>query len=187
MSAHRKYEHVFSFELTGKIWISGNDKPVLTSADGMERRLHIAEFPESLREDEVIEELPAMLRCEYPAILAWAIEGCLLWQAEGLAKPGAVREAVASYVDVQDIIQEWLDEHCIVHADERIKQGDLYASYAAHVKSVGQGALGSIRLGPELVKRGFGQAKSNGIRYVTGLRLRTIADSAGGYDEIPGF
>ena len=170
LQACRKYEHPFSFKVTHKIFMGGNEKPMLSSADGMERRLHIAEFPNSIPLHEQIPKIEDKLKAEWPAILAWAIEGCLLWQKEGLAKPDAVKNAVREYVDMQDIIHDWLSEKT-EKCDSKVKQTDLYASYSAYIKAAGMGALGSTRLGPELKKRGYIQQKSNGVRYWYGLRL----------------
>jgi putative DNA primase/helicase len=136
----------------------------------MERRLHIAEFPNSIPLHEQIPKIEDKLKDEWPAILAWAIEGCLLWQKEGLAKPDAVKNAVREYVDMQDIIHDWLSEKT-EKCDSKVKQTDLYASYSAYIKAAGMGALGSTRLGPELKKRGYIQQKSNGVRYWYGLQM----------------
>jgi P4 family phage/plasmid primase-like protien len=170
LQACRKYEHPFSFKVTHKIFMGGNEKPMLSSADGMERRLHIAEFPNSIPLHEQIPKIEDKLKDEWPAILAWAIEGCLLWQKEGLAKPDAVKNAVREYVDMQDIIHDWLSEKT-EKCDSKVKQTDLYASYSAYIKAAGMGALGSTRLGPELKKRGYIQQKSNGVRYWFGLQM----------------
>jgi putative DNA primase/helicase len=143
----------------------------------MERRLHIAEFPNSIPLNEQIPKIEEKLKDEWPAILQWAIEGCLLWQKEGLAKPDAVKHAVREYVDTQDIIHDWLSEKTEKGA-AKVKQTDLYASYAAYVKSAGMGALGSTRLGPELKKRGYTQQRSNGIRYWSGLRLIDVISTS---------
>lgn len=179
MTASRKYEHQFEFTMQGKIWISGNDKPHLGSADGMERRIHIANFPKSIPDSEKLEDLPELLEKEWPAILQWAIDGCLLWQKEGLHRPKQVKQAVSEYIDNQDIIGEWLQEHTEPSLTDRVKQTELYKSYADYVKSVGHGAVGNARLGPELLKRGYKQVKTSGVRYVTGLRLITPPPYAG--------
>lgn len=178
--ACRKYENPFEFDPIAKIWISANEPPQLTNADGMERRLHLCEFPPSIPDDEKIENLPDLLRKEYPAILAWCIEGCLMWQAEGLQRPGTVKDNVAAYVENHDVIADWIGE-CLIPCDDRIKQTDLYKSYSDYAKGLGQGALGNVRLAPELVKRGYKQGKSNGIRYWYGFRLKTAVDIDPGY------
>jgi putative DNA primase/helicase len=170
LQACRKYENPFSFKVTHKILMGGNEKPLLSSADGMERRLHIAEFPETIPLHEQIPKIEEKLQDEWPAILAWAIEGCLIWQKEGLSKPEAVKHAVREYVDTQDIISDWLSEKT-QKCDAKVKQTDLYASYSAYIKAAGMGALGSTRLGPELKKRGYVQQKSNGTRFWYGLQI----------------
>ena len=180
--ACRKYENPFEFEPIAKIWLSCNEKPQLTSADGMERRLHVCEFPDTIPEEERILDLPERLKAEYPAILAWAIEGCLLWQKEGLSRPEPVRAAVAEYIDTQDIIADWLGEKT-EKCDDWIRQTDLYRSYHDFAKNAGQGALGSVRLGPELEKRGYTHKKSNGIWRWYGLRLAEKIDTVSSWTE----
>ena len=150
--------------------MGGNEKPLLSSADGMERRLHIAEFPHSIPLNEQIPKIEEKLKDEWPAILAWAIEGCLLWQEKGMIKPNEEKNTVREYKDMQNNNHNWQSEKT-EKCDSKVKQTDLYASYSAYIKSAGMGALGSTRLGPELKKRGYVQQKSNGVRYWFGLQL----------------
>jgi putative DNA primase/helicase len=57
-------------------------------------------------------QLEDKLRPEWPGILRWMIQGCLDWQASGLAPPETVRAATASYFDNQDLFAQWLEEKC---------------------------------------------------------------------------
>jgi putative DNA primase/helicase len=47
---------------------------------------------------------------EHPAILRWAINGCLMWQSMGLAPPARVLDATREYFDSQDTLGEWFSE-----------------------------------------------------------------------------
>ena len=47
-------------------------------------------------------ELAARLQAELPAILAWAIRGCLAWQTQRLAPPASVTAATDGYFTEQD-------------------------------------------------------------------------------------
>ncbi len=72
-------------------------------------------------------------------------------------------------------IDEWLAKCIVRDSAARIKQSDLYKSYAEFVKALG-GTVGNSRIGPELIKRGLDMRKSNGARYFSGFRLRTSED-----------
>ena len=43
-------------------------------------------------------DLAEKLKAEYPAILKWAIEGCMEWQQQGLSPPAVVRDATDEYI-----------------------------------------------------------------------------------------
>jgi len=99
----------FTFLPTFKLIFVGNHKPELQVVDrAMQRRIHVVPFVVNpLRVDP---ELSAKLRGEAPAILAWAVRGCLRWQREGLAAPAVVTAATQDYFTEQDAIGRWLEE-----------------------------------------------------------------------------
>jgi hypothetical protein len=74
-----------------------------------------------------------------------------------------------------DVIDEWFADCIVRDSASRIKQSDLYKSYAEYVNALG-GVVGNSRIGPELIKRGLKQRKSNGVRYFSGCRLRCPVD-----------
>jgi hypothetical protein len=47
---------------------------------------------------------------EHPAVLRWAIDGCLAWQRDGLMLPSSVVEVTEAYFSDQDIIGQWIEE-----------------------------------------------------------------------------
>jgi putative DNA primase/helicase len=50
------------------------------------------------------------LREEWPQILHWIIEGCALWQAEGLSPPDSIKAASKGYIQSQDVMGEFLKD-----------------------------------------------------------------------------
>ena len=78
-----------------------NSRPNADANDfGIWRRLVLLPFERQFVEKPTAEnerlidyELPEKLKAEYPGILAWAVRGCLKWQAEGLQPPERVRAA----------------------------------------------------------------------------------------------
>jgi putative DNA primase/helicase len=66
-----------------------------------------------ITEDSRDAGLPDRLRAEAPGILNWLIEGCLMWQAEGLKMCSEVELATAEYKIDMDIVTEFLNEYTI--------------------------------------------------------------------------
>jgi putative DNA primase/helicase len=75
-------------------------------------------------------DLPRKLEAEHPAILRWAIDGCLQWQAMGLAPPARVTKATDDYFTDQDTLGQWLAE-CTEKQDPSafIRTAALFASW----------------------------------------------------------
>ena len=62
---------------------------------------------------------------EASGILAWAIQGCLDWQRDGLQPPETIMTATAEYFNEQDMVAQWATERC------RIPQMAMLPSAAA--------------------------------------------------------
>jgi putative DNA primase/helicase len=101
----------FDFVPKFKLWIVGNHKPRLDNVDeAMRRRMLLVPFTVQIPPEERDPDLPTKLRAEWPAILRWAIDGCLEWQRIGLAPPAIVTEATDEYFEDQDTIKQWLED-----------------------------------------------------------------------------
>ncbi|HUS53275.1 MAG TPA: phage/plasmid primase, P4 family, partial [Thermohalobaculum sp.] len=103
----------FEFTPQFKLVIAGNHKPGLRSIDeAIRRRFHLVPFTVTIPPEKRDPDLAEHLKAEWPAILAWAIEGCLAWQRDGLAPPESVLAATAHYLEGQDAIAAWIDDCC---------------------------------------------------------------------------
>lgn len=101
----------FTFQPQFTLIIATNHLPQMRSAAGMRRRLQVVPF---LHRPAVPDpELPEKLKAEWPGILAWMIEGALLWQRQGLAPPPAVVDATAEYFEQESALGLWIEERCI--------------------------------------------------------------------------
>jgi putative DNA primase/helicase len=106
------------------------------------------------------------LRAEYPAILCWALDGCLEWQRIGLAPPKIVTDATDEYFDDQDLIKQWLDD-CIGDGGPYAftPTGTLSTSWKNWCEARGMKVGSSQALSDALVDRGFTRKKgTNGVR-----------------------
>ena len=156
-----------SFEFTPqmKLVIVGNNAPSLTTVDeAIKRRFIILPFdhPPKHRDND----LPAKLQKEWPGILAWMIEGCLDWQANGLIRPEVARKATESYFETQDTFQQWLEECCTVGENAADSNDNLWASWQTFAYRHGEEPGNRIRAFPEtLLQKGFAKIRDRfGIR-----------------------
>ena len=120
----------FEFNPTFKLWMYGNHKPTIRGTDeGIWRRVRLIPFTVTIPEGQRDPQLVDKLKAELPGILAWAVQGCLEWQREGLGMPEAVKAATANYRAEQDMLAAFLDECCLI--GPRYKVCLLYTSDAA--------------------------------------------------------
>jgi putative DNA primase/helicase len=97
------------FQPLFKLLIIGNHEPQIENVDdAMRRRIHLIPFTfkPPVRDGKLGEKL----REEYPAILQWMIDGCLLWQKEGLEPPEIVLARTQEYFEEEDRLGLWLEE-----------------------------------------------------------------------------
>jgi phage/plasmid-associated DNA primase len=128
----------------------------------------LAYFAPEQRDPNLFEKL----RREWPGILAWMIEGCLLWQREGLAAPAAVVSATEDYLAAEDITAQWFDERCEQGAAMRESSKALWLSRRNWGDS-NKVPIGSHnQLSEWLHRQGFADCKLDGQRGFRGLRLR---------------
>jgi P4 family phage/plasmid primase-like protien len=110
-----------------KLVFAGNHKPQIQNVtDALKRRTHLVPFT---HKPAVVDlDLDQKLRAEYPAILAWALRGCLAWQEEGLNPPASVRDTTSEYFHDEDTIGQWIAE-CTVPEGETTT-ADLFDSWS---------------------------------------------------------
>jgi putative DNA primase/helicase len=177
ISAHFMRQDDFEFDPMFKLIITGNHKPRLTCVDpAMRARLLMVPFTVQIPPEQIDKDLMAKLRPEWPAILRWAMDGCLEWQKMGLAPPTVVRAATENYFSGQDSFTQWLEDECDAEPGNNFKfasSADLYASWSTYCKDNGD-EPGSQKAFAELLEsRGFERAKIGHAktRSYTGIRL----------------
>lgn len=168
----------FDFDPTFKLFITGNHKPRLKNVDeAMRRRLLLVPFTVQIPRAERDPHLPDKLKPEWPAILRWALEGCLEWQRIGLAPPEIVLQATDEYFAAEDSFSQWLEDECDVEVGNDHKWETvalLFESWSDYAVRGGDDP-GSKKAFNELMRakglepcrKGSGQARS-----FAGLRLK---------------
>lgn len=105
----------FEFYPTFKIFITTNHKPNIRSIDeGIWRRVRMIPFLLKIDNNKMDKFLVDKLKEEASGILAWAVQGCLGWQMEGLKEPELIHEAGKKYKMEEDRIGTFLSDECII-------------------------------------------------------------------------
>ena len=99
----------------------------------------------------------------------WALAGLSDYQAKGLQISALIRAANDAYRTDQDIIGEWVTDHCNLVAGAATPKGDLYKAYRAWALAHGHKPLAQSRLTRKLSERGHQQ--DAGKRNIDGLNL----------------
>lgn len=172
ITARFLHQENFEFEAKFKIWLATNHRPVVRGTDdGIWRRLAVIPFDVQIPEHKVDKDLKYKLMREAPAILDWMLEGCLLWQREGLEKPKRVRESVDEYRKDMDITDTFIDEICEVGKGYEEAAGELYKEYSAWAKRTNEYDVGSVEFGKRMAKKFSRKRASSGNRY-EGIRIK---------------
>lgn len=162
-------QDLFEFAPTHKLWLYGNHRPTITGTDeGIWRRIRLIPFTVSIAPAERNPHLKDELIREAPGILNWLIDGCLLWQKEGLAAPEKITAAVTEYREDMDTVGQFLDEACILGGTDWTASSVLHKSYSEWAES--EGIEQRFQLGP---KSFAGRLRDRGLRPEKDLRTQT--------------
>ena len=163
------YGEEFEYEPEFKLWLATNHKPIIRGTDvGIWRRIKLIPFEVNISKERIDKNLKYKLRQEFPQILAWAVEGCIRWQTEGIDEPTEVSEATKDYKQEMDLIASFVEQCIVIDYDntERILANELFSIYRAWAKANGEYEMSAKRFGMELAKKVPEKVKtSKGVAY----------------------
>ncbi|MGO9019175.1 MAG: phage/plasmid primase, P4 family [Syntrophobacteraceae bacterium] len=185
------HQEWFQFTPEFKILLSTNHRPIIRGADNaIWNRIHLVPFEVIIPK---IEQIPwtimlERLRQEWPGILKWAVDGCLLWQREGLEKPQEIERATDDYRADSDIIGGFISDYCILNPLAKVKAADLYEQYQKWCDENKEEPLKVRMFGSALEERGLkrtriGHRADKGFQ---GIGLKLHADLQTDADPILG-
>lgn len=164
----------FTYQPQFKLLFLGNHMPQTRDIDpAIKRRLQLVPFMQEPAQIDL--DLPDKLKLEYPAILAWCIEGCLMWQAEGLQPPKAVKVESEMYFEAQDALGRWAEE-CIEAAEGETETMRLFESWREWCGRSGE-YVGSVRRFAQALRgRRYDVGHATGTRrsIVRGVQLKDV-------------
>lgn len=126
MRARHCHKDNFEFAPTYKIILATNHKPeVRDTGHGTWRRIKVIPFKVTIPDGKQDKHLFDKLRAELSGILAWTVQGCLLWQRDGLEPPREVDVETDDYRREQDVLRGFIEECCIIGSEHRCRGPDL--------------------------------------------------------------
>jgi putative DNA primase/helicase len=177
VSARQPHGRVYTYRPQCKLQFVGNHAPSLKGrSPAMERRLRIIPFEHKPAKPNF--DLKADLVPEYPAILRWAIDGCLDWRDDRLGTADAIQRASSDYFVRQDVFGRWMDERCILDGGLSVGPGALFSDYREWCRGTGETALSSPEFAEKIDRtKGLRRTKYAGKNLIAGLGLKNEEDS----------
>jgi putative DNA primase/helicase len=171
------YQEAFEFVPQFKLWLAANDAPRIKHDDsGMWRRILCIPFEHVIapnRRDPSVKARLKDTRESGPGILAWAVEGCLRWQEEGLDAPKLVRDATEQYRLKMDPLEDFIEDCCVLDPNAWTPAARLREVYERYCEEIGERhPLGRVDFASALASRGCVSERRHQGRGWSGIRLR---------------
>jgi putative DNA primase/helicase len=120
------------------------------------------------------------------AVLAWAVEGCLAWQQQGLNIPERVKLYTEDYRQENDPFVDFFEERCLFEPKARVRRSELRQAYEHWARSNGEWVQTAKALATALKARGVREGgKLAGERSWMGVALERTTTLADGEDRTP--
>jgi putative DNA primase/helicase len=171
------YQAPFEYLPNFKLVMVGNHKPHINGTDnGIWRRIRFIEFGASIPKSEQDPWLEQKLKQELSGILNWAIEGCLMWQKDGLGQPEKVKQQTAEYQRGEDVVQAWIDECCDLVDDDSpasMSANALFQSYTYWASDSREWQMKKRSFYQKMEERGFSKVRHSSGMVIKGIRLKS--------------
>lgn len=171
------YGHEFEYKPQFKIFLAGNDRPVVRDGEqALWRRLKAIPFPNAIPVEERDQGLKKYLTDPLgggPAVLAWMVEGALAWQRDGLQEPEAVKQATQEYRSEMEIFGQFVEDRLIEEPEQWATTAEIYSAYEDHNRASGNRyPYGQRRVTSMLRSRGHAPGRRRGKRGWLGVGIR---------------
>jgi putative DNA primase/helicase len=183
ITARPLYREPFEFRPSHTFWLAANHAPtVREDDDGMWRRILRVPFEHPVPRDQRDPQVKALLQDPdfgRPALLAWAVKGCLDWRARGgLDVPSTVWAATQAYREEMDPLRDFINDCCLIGPQFWAASSALMEQYVkwAHDNGITH-PIGPERLAQGLKARGVTKqgTRPRGWR---GIGLRDVSPTA---------
>lgn len=176
ISARFLFKEYFQYIPSYKIIIAANHKPTIYDTSyAMWRRIRVIPFDYTASEEEKdIYLKDKIIANELPGVLAWAVEGCLKYQREGLIPPSSVLAATERFKEESNPMGIFLMDCCVIGEEQSAYNKILRNRYTDWCKKMACQPISQAQFSEALEALGF--AKKRGgthgeyVWYGVGLR-----------------
>ncbi|MBO0779628.1 MAG: hypothetical protein J2P37_12455 [Ktedonobacteraceae bacterium] len=157
---------------TCKLWLATNHLPRITEqTPAIWRRLKLLPFTVSFenRENRTLSE---QFQKDAQAILAWLVQGCLLWRQYGMPEPPRVIQAITTYRDSQDRLADYLTDRFDLGEDFTTPAREIYRDYYTWATDAHIPPLSEHQFFRQLAARGFKRERTRTCNVYRGLALK---------------
>jgi putative DNA primase/helicase len=181
--ARHLHRDPFEFTPAFTLWLAGNDRPAIPSEDDATwRRVRVLPFEHVVPVERRDPELKRRLTSDpddLAAVLAWTVEGALVWQQHGLGTCPAVEQATAGYRAEGDPLGEWIATRCELAPDVLTPGGALRADYEDWTRESGDEPIGAAAFARALEARGLDRQRTRRGSDWRGIGLTTADPERG--------
>lgn len=182
ISARRMHEDPWEYMPSAKVWVCSNPEPRIRGTDeGIWRRIKKIPFRVQIQDHEKDRHLKYKLRAELSGILAWAVRGCLEWQAHGLPESPEIVQAIREYREGEDRIGVFLEERCDLGDGFQENDQKLYGEYKSWSFESGEPMLSKGDFRKELEDRKLEAKRSKVDRLRKGIKLKDTSRAPSGH------
>lgn len=177
-------ENPFTFQPSHTIFLDTNHPPVITNAnDAVWNRIKCIPFNVTIPKSEIDPELPAKLRAELTGVLAWMIEGAVLYANCGLYFPPIVYSVTEEYRNKSDHLPSFIADCCDKNPEHAVPVTKLWIAYEQWIISAGEDKLSTADFKQRMLQAGYKYeriwmttgSKRQQVRVWKGLALRPDA------------
>ncbi|MGD0581204.1 MAG: phage/plasmid primase, P4 family [Bryobacteraceae bacterium] len=130
--ARHLYQSSFEFRPQFALWVVCNQAPVISQDDAIWRRLLRLPFENVIPKDKRNKNLRNLLtdpQTVGPAILKWAVDGCVEWYRNGLQVPDTVQQATDAYKQESNPLANFVDDCCVLARNVCTAVADVRRAY----------------------------------------------------------
>ena len=174
-NARYLHDNGHEFEVTMKPWLFVNHQPKADDeSNGFWRRVKMIPFERVFKPEEQNPKLVEKLLTERAGIFNWLIQGCLLWQKEGLHhEPSKITAATQEYKEDNNELADYIQDRLDVIPGARTLTKFVYKDFVEWSKEEGDDKpIGKKRFNV-LFKKNFQDDRNNKDRFYIGFNLKS--------------
>lgn len=172
IEANLMHKNPITFDPSHALVMLTNHLPAVSGDDpAVWRRILVVPFDVVIPPEERDGSLPDRLKKASAAVLAWAYEGWLAYQEQGLNPPEAIRVRTQEYQASSDVLGRFLDERTIKNPHSMVKARELFTAWSTWCAASGEQPGTEKAFAESLGRRGYAKKRVTAGQIYQGLML----------------